>query len=140
MPLNMIVGFCNVRPANCQGSSLFSTYAHQLFAITRQGEEAKRDLTASVEFVQYFLDSGLKIKDFIIIMRVADHRLKPDGVHTGKGRGGRWNEEWNKFMKKYPAKNTKEHQGRVKNKLEEMKKKYKIDEKTLLLPTRPDRR
>jgi hypothetical protein len=41
-------------------------------------------------------------------------------------------------MKKYPAKNTKEHKERVEKKLEEMKKKYGIDEKAILLPTKPN--
>ncbi len=43
------------------------------------------------KFVNYFLDCGLKIDEFIMIMRAADHRLKPDGLHTGKGLGGDWN-------------------------------------------------
>ena len=42
------------------------------------------------KFIKYFMDCGLNIEEFVIIMRVADHRLKPDGLHTGKGRGGAW--------------------------------------------------
>ncbi len=78
------------------------------------------------EFVRYFLHSGLKIEDFLSIMRAADHRLKPDGVHTGKGRGGDWNSEWNEFIEDNPPENSKAHQDRVKQKLEQMKKKYGI--------------
>jgi hypothetical protein len=77
-------------------------------------------------FIKYFLDSGLSIEDFLIIMRAADHRLKPDGVHTGKGRGGNWNEEWREFMYEYPAENTQKHKDRVDKKFKEMKKKYGI--------------
>ena len=71
-------------------------------------------------FINYFLDCGLKIEEFIMIMRAADHRLKPDGWHTGEGRGGDWNREWEDFIKQYPAKNTPEHQKRVKDKLKQM--------------------
>jgi hypothetical protein len=74
-------------------------------------------------FINYFLDCGLKIEEFIMIMRAADHRLKPDGWHTGQGRGGDWNREWDEFIEKYPAKNTPEHQKRVTDKLEQMIKK-----------------
>ena len=82
----------------------------------------------------HFAESGLPIEDFIVIMKAGDHRLKPDGLHTGKGRGGDWNREWEEFSKEFPARNTREHQDRIKDKLEEMKKRYKVDEKTILLP------
>jgi hypothetical protein len=84
------------------------------------------------EFINYFLDCGLRIEDFISIMRAADHRLKPDGAHTGEGKGGRWNQEWRQFIKENPAKNTEKHRKRVKDKWNEMKKKYRIDEEAIL--------
>jgi Predicted lipoprotein of unknown function (DUF2380) len=93
----------------------------------------------SKEFINYFLDCGLNIEEFIIIMRAADHRLKPDGLHTGKGRRGDWNEEWRQFIKQYSAKNTPEHRERVRNKFNEMINKYGIDEKAILSPTIPKR-
>lgn len=71
-------------------------------------------------FINYFLDCGLKIEEFIMIMRAADHRLKPDGWHAGEGRGGDWNREWEDFIEQYPAKNTPEHQKRVRDKLKQM--------------------
>ena len=86
------------------------------------------------KFVNYFLDCGLKIDEFIMIMRAADHRLKPDGLHTGKGLGGDWNREWDEFIDRYPADNSPEHQERIRNKLGEMVKKYGIDKKILLSP------
>jgi Predicted lipoprotein of unknown function (DUF2380) len=92
------------------------------------------------EFVNYFLDCGLRIDDFIIIMRLADHRLKPDGLHTGKGKGGDWNREWKEFIDKHPPENTLEHQERIRNKLNEMVKKYGIDKKSVLSPTGPKQR
>ncbi len=92
------------------------------------------------KFVNYFLDCGLRIDDFIMIMRLADHRLKPDGLHTGKGRGGDWIREWDEFIDKYPADDSPEHQERIKNRLDEMVKQYGIDKKILLSPTKPKRR
>ena len=91
------------------------------------------------EFVKYFLDCGLRIDEFIIIMRVADHRLKPDGLHTGEGRGGNWNREWREFIDQYPAENTREQQDRIEEKLEEMIQRYGIDKRTVLSPGRPKR-
>jgi Predicted lipoprotein of unknown function (DUF2380) len=87
------------------------------------------------KFVNYFLDCGLRIDDFMIIMRLADHRLKPDGLHTGKGKGGDWNRDWEEFIDKHPPENTREHQERIKNKLNEMVKKYGIDKKSVLSPS-----
>jgi hypothetical protein len=91
-------------------------------------------------FINYFLDCELDIEDFVIIMRAADHRLKPGGLHTGKGRGGDWNTEWEQFIKENPLTYTPKDAVRVKRKLEEMKQEYAIDEKNLLSPPRPKRR
>jgi hypothetical protein len=92
------------------------------------------------EFVKYFLDSGVEIEDFIIIMRAADHRYKPDGVHTGERRGGKWNREWDEFRHKHPAKKTKKHKERIKKKLNEMMEKYGIDKEALLSHSKPNPR
>lgn len=74
-------------------------------------------------------------------MRVADHRLKPDGLHTGEGRGGNWHREWEEFIEDHPAAvNTKERQKQISAKLEEMIRKYGIDKKAVLSPTGPKRR
>jgi hypothetical protein len=87
------------------------------------------------QFARYFKECGIPIDEFQIIMRAADHRLKPDGLHTGKGRGGDWNAEWDKFIKDWPdSDNSPKHQERIHDKLEEMKKRYRIDEKTILSP------
>jgi hypothetical protein len=77
-------------------------------------------------FVKYFLDSGIKINEFVVMMRAADHRLKPSGVHTGEGQGGDWNSEWEKFMNEHPPQKTKKHRDRIEKKLQEMKKKFKV--------------
>jgi hypothetical protein len=90
-------------------------------------------------FVNYFLDCGLKIEEFIMIMRAADHRLKPDGLHTGKGRGGDWIREWDEFIEDHPARNTEKRQTQIRIKLDEMVKKYGIDKKILLSPSKPKR-
>lgn len=86
------------------------------------------------------MDCKLNIDDFIIIMRAADHRLKLGGLHTGKGRGGDWNTEWEQFIAKNPLTYTPKDAERVEKKLEEMKKTYGIDKKAVLLPARPRRR
>lgn len=73
-------------------------------------------------FVDYFQKAGLRIEDYIIILTAAQHRLKPGGVHTGKGRGGDWNTEWDEFRKANREPNAK----KIEDKLEEMKPRYGI--------------
>ena len=90
-------------------------------------------------FVDYFLDCGLEIEDFIIIMRAADHRLKPGGLHTGKGRGRDWNTEWDQFIEHNPLTYTLKDKERVTKQLDEMVKKYGIDKKIFLSPSKPKR-
>jgi hypothetical protein len=92
------------------------------------------------KLAKYFADCGLHVEDFIRILRASDHRLKDKGLHTGKGRGGDWNREWEKFADQYPAKNTKKHQDRIERKLQEMEKKYGVDNKGYLLPPRHKRK
>jgi hypothetical protein len=91
------------------------------------------------DFIKYFLDCGINIEEFVIIMRVADHRLKPKGVHTGKGRGGDWNREWEDFIEQHPPENSKERQSQISDKLKEMIEKYGIDKKAILLPEKAKR-
>ncbi len=58
------------------------------------------------------------------------HRLEPDGVHTGTGRGGDWNAEWRKFKADNPIpENMSEIQKEairrnVKKKRDEMRERY----------------
>ena len=92
------------------------------------------------ELTEYFMECGLAVDDFIRILRAADHRLLPDGVHTGEGKGGRWNEEWRQFMKQYPARNTRAHRERIRKHLEDMEKRFGVDTKGYLLPPKPKRR
>jgi hypothetical protein len=78
------------------------------------------------------MECGLTLDNYITIMTAAEHRLKgeegkPGGVHTGKGRGGDWNREWKEFIEEWPnPDNSKKHQDRIKEKLEDMKKRYGI--------------
>ena len=111
--------------AQRDGETVLSSARHTAAkqSVNYRSERAGTSSWAPQEFIKYFLDCGLKIEDFIMIMRAADHRLKPDGLHTGKGRGGDWNKEWRQFIREYPAQNTPEHQERVMNKFEEMVKK-----------------
>jgi hypothetical protein len=95
---------------------------------------------------QYFMECGLSIEDYVVILKAGDHRLKgaegqPGGVHTGKGRGGDWNREWDEFIKQWPiSDDSKKHKDRIRNKLEDMKKRYRIDEKAILSPGKPGAR
>jgi len=73
-------------------------------------------------FVKYFKDAGLEIGDFIIILTAAQHRLKPDGLHTGEGRGGDWNTEWEHFITKNPGPD----RDKIERQLGRVKKKYGI--------------
>lgn len=92
------------------------------------------------ELREYFMDCGLDIDDYMRIMRAADHRYLPDGLHTGKGRGGRWNEEWRQFKEKYPAQNTDEQRERILKHLDELEKKYGSADKGHLSPPRRKRK
>jgi hypothetical protein len=89
---------------------------------------------------EYFMECGLSIEEYVVILKAGDHRLKgedgqPGGLHTGKGRGGDWNREWDEFVKEWPKPDdSREHKGRIRNKLEDMKKRYRIDEKAILSP------
>jgi hypothetical protein len=78
-------------------------------------------------FINYFVDCGLNIEDFVIIITAAKHRLKSGkGVHTGEERGGDWNTEWEQFIKENPLTYTPKDRKRVEKKLERMKEKYGI--------------
>ena len=89
---------------------------------------------------RYFMECGLSIEDYVVILRAGDHRLKgeegqPGGVHTGEGRGGDWNREWDEFIDQWPIPDdSDEHQERILEQLKDMKKRYRIDEKAILSP------
>jgi len=74
------------------------------------------------QWEKHFKDAGINIEEFIIVMTVAKHRLKPDGLHTGKGRGGDWNTRWKKFFSDNKPTNTPEFQRKVRKEYEKMKK------------------
>jgi hypothetical protein len=73
-------------------------------------------------FVDYFQKAGLNVEDYVIILTAAQHRLKPKGVHTGKGRGGDWNTEWDEFRKA----NREPNRDDIERHLDKMKDKYGI--------------
>ncbi|MEW6533781.1 MAG: DUF2380 domain-containing protein [Thermodesulfobacteriota bacterium] len=109
-------------------------YRNNLFIVDPNALERHHQLVK--ELADYFKKCGLRVDDFIRILRVADHRMKPDGLHTGEGKGGRWNEEWRQFMRQYPAKNTEKQRERIRKKLDEMERKYGVTDKGYLLPPR----
>lgn len=51
------------------------------------------------QFAKQFKKVGLDIKNYIIKMDKDAHRLKPDGLHTGKGVEN-WNGAWREFFDK----------------------------------------
>jgi RHS repeat-associated protein len=54
------------------------------------------------EFERQFKAKGLDIEEYTYNLPKSDHRLKPDGLHTGTGRGGDWNQAWRDFFAKNP--------------------------------------
>ncbi|MFZ5868246.1 MAG: DUF2380 domain-containing protein [Thermodesulfobacteriota bacterium] len=98
-------------------------YRNNLFIIDPNALERHHQLPK--EFVDYFVDCGLNIEDFVVIITAARHRLKlGKGLHTGEGRGGDWNTEWRQFIEENPLTYTPKDKKRVEKKLKEMKKKY----------------
>ena len=72
------------------------------------------------QFDTFFKRVGLDIENYTISMPKADHRLKPDGVHTGTDN---WNSQWKDFFDN-TVNATKEQ---ILTKLDDMKKFFKID-------------
>jgi hypothetical protein len=99
----------------------------------------------SKEFIGYFLDCGMELDEFIMIMRASDHRLKAEGggrggVHTGKGRGGDWNTEWREFIEDHPPENSEERKEQIRDQFNKMVKKFGLEGKYILSPKRPRRK
>ena len=51
------------------------------------------------QFKKQFEKAGLDIEDYKIPLDKADHRLKPDGLHTGENN---WNKQWSDFFRDNP--------------------------------------
>lgn len=51
------------------------------------------------QLVQYFERAGINIEDYLMHMWVSEHRLKPNGLHTGSNH---WNKEWKNFSAQHP--------------------------------------
>jgi hypothetical protein len=54
------------------------------------------------QFAQQFADAGLNPENFKIPLTAAQHRLLPDGIHTGPS-GESWNGVWKSFLKSNPS-------------------------------------
>ena len=59
-------------------------------------------LPQSNEFRKYFEDAGLDVDDYTMELTPDVHRLLPNGIHTGTGRGGDWNNTWREFFRDNP--------------------------------------
>jgi len=97
------------------------------------------------EFITYFMDCGMRLDEFIMIMRASDHRLKAEGegrggVHTGEGRGGDWNREWREFIRDHPRENSDKRRDQIRKKFNEMVKTFELEGKYSLSPKRPRRK
>lgn len=73
------------------------------------------------QWQKHFKAAGIDIEEFVIVMTVAKHRLKPHGLHTGKGRGGDWNTRWKKFFRENDPENTPEFRSKIIEEYEKMK-------------------
>jgi hypothetical protein len=51
------------------------------------------------QFKQQFTRAGLDIEDYKIPLDQSNHRLKPDGLHTGSNN---WNKQWEDFFSDNP--------------------------------------
>jgi RHS repeat-associated protein len=51
------------------------------------------------QFLSNFRNAGLKIEDYVEDLSKCQHRLKPDGLHTGPNN---WNKLWRQFFERYP--------------------------------------
>ena len=54
------------------------------------------------QYEEQFKNAGLEIEDYVIQIDKADHRLKPDGLHTGQEN---WNKQWGDFFRANPNAN-----------------------------------
>jgi hypothetical protein len=75
------------------------------------------------QFDEEFDSVGLDIEDHVIDLPKDKHRLKPEGLHTGKDN---WNKQWVDFFKKLRGDFTKED---ILAQLEKMRKHFGLEDK-----------
>jgi RHS repeat-associated protein len=66
------------------------------------GMEGHHFFPRSPEFRRFFDATNINVDDFVMNMPGDLHRLKPDGLHTGTGRGGDWNQSWRDYFEEFP--------------------------------------
>jgi len=83
--------------------------------------EVLTDHRLIVQAVGRLADAGLRIDDdeFIIYLSRSDHRLKPNGLHTGPNN---WNKRWGDFFKGHG--NTPPDAKEIMRFLEELKREF----------------
>jgi hypothetical protein len=59
------------------------------------------------EFLNEFRRAGLDIENYVIQLAKAAHRLRPDGLHTGRGVEN-WNGAWREFFERATTPPTKQ--------------------------------
>ncbi|MBX3329345.1 MAG: DUF2380 domain-containing protein [Nitrospira sp.] len=63
-----------------------------------------------IQFKKQFERAGLDIEQFTVDLSKAEHRLKPDGLHTG---ANNWNQQWKDFFKDRPDRTQAEILGQL---------------------------
>ncbi|MBL0155547.1 MAG: DUF2380 domain-containing protein [Bryobacterales bacterium] len=53
------------------------------------------------QFARFFSRAGLNVEDYTLVMGTAAHRLRPGGLHTGKGEAN-WNGAWRAYFARSP--------------------------------------
>ena len=89
-------------------------------AIDPSSIETHHMLPQNETMKSFFEKRGLDVEDFTKDMTAAEHRLKPNGLHTKDG--GDWNGVWENWM----GKNPNATRAQVLRQLQKMKKDFKI--------------
>ena len=66
----------------------------------RGGDPLERHHLLPKQFENYFKRADLEIEEYTVDLSRSDHRLKPDGLHTGPDN---WNSVWKKFIDDNPV-------------------------------------
>lgn len=72
------------------------------------------------EYIENFKSAGLDIEQYKMPMDRADHRLKPNGLHTGPNN---WNRQWKDFFTRYPNAD----RGQILDQLSKMNKEFGLE-------------
>ena len=63
-----------------------------------RSSDLERHHTFPLEFEAKFRACGINPEDYVLPVARAEHRLRPDGIHTGSDH---WNSQWRRFLKEH---------------------------------------